>query len=56
MGGGNTEEFEIHLKGINEMVKLRGGLENLGMRGFVKNWLDVCHGPWHADFEYGHFS
>ena len=37
VGGGNTEEYEIHLKGINEMVKLRGGLENLGMRGMVRN-------------------
>jgi len=28
------------------MLKLRGGKENLGMRGMLKNWLNVCHGPW----------
>lgn len=38
------------------MVKLRGGMGNLGMRGMVKNWLEVCYGPWHDDWEYGHFS
>ncbi|KAE9371382.1 hypothetical protein N431DRAFT_558921 [Stipitochalara longipes BDJ] len=56
VGGGNTEEFEIHLRGINEMVKLRGGMQGLGMRGMVKNWLLVCYGPWHDGWEYGHFS
>ncbi|KAH8787484.1 hypothetical protein F5882DRAFT_354902 [Hyaloscypha sp. PMI_1271] len=54
--GRNTEEFEIHLRGINEMVKWRGGKENLGMRGMVRNWLEVCYGPWHDGWEYGHFS
>jgi len=56
VGGGNVEEFEIHLRGINEMVKLRGGKDNLGMNGMVKNWLNVCYGPWNDGWKYGHFS
>jgi hypothetical protein len=35
------------------MLKLRGGMESLGMRGMVKNWLDICYGPWNDDWEYG---
>jgi hypothetical protein len=37
------------------MLKLRGGKQNLGMRGMVKNWLEVCHGPWSDGWEYGQF-
>ena len=37
--------------GINQMLKVRGGIENLALRGMVKNWLLVCHGPWSLDFE-----
>jgi len=53
VGGDNQEEYEIHLRGIHQMLKLRGGLKCLGMRGMVKNWLDVCYGPWVDGWEYG---
>jgi len=56
VGGDNGEEFEIHLNGINQMLLLRGGKQNLGMNGMVKNWLEVCHGPWQDDWEDGAFS
>jgi len=38
------------------MIKIRGGLQNLGMRGMVKNWLDICYGPWQEGFRYGLFK
>jgi hypothetical protein len=38
------------------MLLLRGGMQNLGMNGMVKNWLGVCHGPWKDDWEDGAFS
>jgi hypothetical protein len=55
VGGGNTAEYEIHLKGINDMLKIRGGKHKLGMRGMVKNWLAICHGPWSDGWEDGCF-
>jgi hypothetical protein len=55
VGGGNPAEYETHLKGINQMLKVRGGIKELGLRGMVKNWLAICHGPWSEDWEYGHF-
>lgn len=50
------DEYEIHLRGIDQMVKYRGGTKNLGMRGMVKNWLSISFGPWHEEFEYGQFT
>jgi hypothetical protein len=38
------------------MLKLRGGIKNLGMQGMVKNWLGVCFGPWREGWEEGQFS
>lgn len=33
------------------MFKVRGGIANLSLRGMVKNWLLLCHGPWSLDSE-----
>ncbi|TGO86800.1 hypothetical protein BPOR_0275g00030 [Botrytis porri] len=55
VGGGDGEEYEMHLLGINQMLTMRGGMGNLGMRGMIKNWLGVCYGPWHHDWHYGLF-
>lgn len=54
--GANVEEYEIHLKGIDQMLQVRGGKENTGMRGMVMNWLSIAHGPWSEGFEYGAFA
>lgn len=56
IGGANVEEYEIHLKGIHQMLKVRGGAENLGMRGMARNWLAICWGPWREGWEYGQFN
>jgi hypothetical protein len=37
------------------MLNVRGGIENLGMTGMVKNWIAVCHGPWSPGWTYGQF-
>ncbi|KUJ16289.1 uncharacterized protein LY89DRAFT_617425 [Mollisia scopiformis] len=55
VGGNNVDEYEIHLRGIDQMLKVQGGKEATGMRGMVKNWLGVSHGPWSPGFEYGAF-
>ncbi|KAE8448639.1 hypothetical protein EG329_009064 [Mollisiaceae sp. DMI_Dod_QoI] len=55
VGGANVDEYEIHLRGIDQMLKVRGGTEKLGMRGMVKNWLLISYGPWSEGFEYGGF-
>jgi hypothetical protein len=54
--GNDEKEYEIHLRGIHSMIKLRGGLKTLGMRGMVSNWLKICHGPWKPDWVYGQFT
>ncbi|KAF8859056.1 hypothetical protein BDZ45DRAFT_621439 [Acephala macrosclerotiorum] len=56
VGGANVDEYEIHLRGIDQMLKFRGGMKNLGMRGMVKNWLSIAFGPWHESFEFGQFA
>ena len=56
VGGANIDEYEIHLRGINQMLEVRGGKEATGMRGMVKNWLSISHGPWSPGFEYGAFA
>ncbi|RDW69606.1 hypothetical protein BP6252_08626 [Coleophoma cylindrospora] len=57
VGGGDPDEYEAHLRGINQMIVLRGGLQNLGStRRMVLKWLGVCFGPWNPDWEYGTFS
>ncbi|THV54388.1 hypothetical protein BGAL_0028g00440 [Botrytis galanthina] len=55
VGGGDGEEYEMHLLGINQMLIMRGGMGSLGMRGMIKNWLGVCYGPWNHDWHYGLF-
>ncbi|TAQ86471.1 hypothetical protein B7494_g5204 [Chlorociboria aeruginascens] len=52
VGGNSQKEYEMHLNGIHQMLKVRGGKEKLGMRGMLRNWLNVCHGPWADDWEY----
>jgi hypothetical protein len=37
------------------MLKVRGGAENTGMNGMVKNWIAVCAGPWMDDWTDGQF-
>ena len=37
----------------DQILQLRGGIQSLGMRGMVKNWLDICYGPWSGGWEYG---
>lgn len=32
---GETQEIRAHLRGLREMIRLRGGYDNLGMRGLV---------------------
>lgn len=56
IGEANVEEYEIHLKGIHQMLKVRGGAENLGMRGMARNWLAICWGPWREGWQYGQFK
>ncbi|KAA8571231.1 hypothetical protein EYC84_000564 [Monilinia fructicola] len=56
VGGGNAEEYEMHLSGINQMLTIRGGMGSLGMRGMIKNWLGICYGPWNNDWHYGIFA
>ncbi|PVH82202.1 hypothetical protein DL98DRAFT_570745 [Cadophora sp. DSE1049] len=56
IGGANVEEYEIHLKGIHQMLQVRGGAENLGMRGMARNWLAICWGPWREGWQYGQFK
>lgn len=55
VGDGDGEEYEMHLKGINQMLIMRGGMGNLGMRGIIKHWLKSCYGPWSDDWHYGLF-
>ncbi|KAL2070500.1 hypothetical protein VTL71DRAFT_13526 [Oculimacula yallundae] len=56
IGGANVEEYEVHLRGIHQMLKVRGGIHRLGMRGMAKNWLAICQGPWREGWEYGMFK
>lgn len=56
IGEANPEEYEIHLRGIHQMLKLRGGAERLGMSGMPKNWLAICWGPWREGWQYGQFK
>ncbi|KAK6595990.1 fungal specific transcription factor domain-containing protein [Botrytis cinerea] len=55
VGGGDGEEYEMHLSGINKMLTMRGGMDTLGMSGMITNWLKVCYGPWNHDWHYGLF-
>ncbi|KAM3154873.1 hypothetical protein ABEW05_004679 [Botrytis cinerea] len=55
VGGGDGEEYEMHLLGINKMLTMRGGMNTLGMSGMITNWLKVCYGPWNHDWHYGLF-
>ena len=52
VGERNVEEYETHLRGIHQMIKVRGGLKNLGMQGMVKNWIGICYGPWLEGFSF----
>jgi hypothetical protein len=47
VGNGDLSEYDVHLDGIHQMLALRGGVQNIRMRGIVSNWLSVCFGPWH---------
>ena len=51
----DPEEHIVHLNGINKMLAVRKGVQNLGMRGIAKNWLGVCHGPWSIGYIEGGF-
>lgn len=50
-----TREFGVHLRGIEKMVEVRGGVGVLGMRGIVSNWLGICYGPWSEGWVEGAF-
>ncbi|KAF8866894.1 hypothetical protein BDZ45DRAFT_177597 [Acephala macrosclerotiorum] len=42
---GILENAIIHMNGLQQLVKLRGGLENLGMQGILRRrvlWADLC--------------
>lgn len=41
----NHEVVQRHMMGLEEMVRLRGGLENLGMSGFLRKM--VIQYAWH---------
>jgi hypothetical protein len=45
-----VEEYEVHLNGIHQMLNVRGGVHNTGMRGMVRNWIKNCYGPWKEDW------
>lgn len=49
------KEYEIHLRGIQQMIVIRGGIEMLNMGGVVGGWLRRIFGPWSEGFEYDHF-
>jgi len=54
--GGELKEYETHLRGIHQMINVRGGIQNLGMKGQLSRWLMYyCHGPWSEGWEEGHF-
>jgi hypothetical protein len=54
--GGDFTECEAHLRGIHQMIKVRGRIQNLGIRGQLRRWLGIyCHGPWPEGWEEGHF-
>ncbi|KAN0095202.1 Fungal specific transcription factor domain containing protein [Hyaloscypha variabilis] len=43
---GRSNSAEVHMKGLQRMVELRGGLQALGMRGILMRmvlWSDLCH-------------
>jgi hypothetical protein len=50
-----ADEYMVHLRGIERMLAVRGGVDTLGMRGIVRNWLGVCHGPWSPGYTEGGF-
>jgi hypothetical protein len=47
----DVQEYQNHLRGIRTMVGLRGGTDNLGLRGVLKGWLEICFGPWSNGWE-----
>lgn len=40
----NFENVKAHMKGLKEMVRLRGGLGDLGMSGFLRKMI-ILYGP-----------
>lgn len=41
---GDSEVFAAHMKGLQMMLKLRGGLSNLGLNGLLERmlvWIDL---------------
>ncbi|MCJ1322626.1 hypothetical protein MMC15_007975 [Xylographa vitiligo] len=43
---GTPESANVHMSGLEEMIKLRGGLQNLGMQGLLNKliiWADQCN-------------
>ncbi|CZR57003.1 uncharacterized protein PAC_06892 [Phialocephala subalpina] len=42
---GTLENAIVHMNGLEQLVRLRGGLENLGMQGILRRrvlWADLC--------------
>ncbi|CZT45538.1 uncharacterized protein RSE6_05855 [Rhynchosporium secalis] len=56
IGGAVVDEYEIHLRAIDQMINVRGGIEKLGMRGMPKNWLVIARRPGRDGWEDGMFK
>ncbi|XMA17754.1 hypothetical protein WAI453_010545 [Rhynchosporium graminicola] len=56
IGGAVVDEYEIHLRAIDQMINVRGGIEKLGMRGMPNNWLVIARRPGRDGWEDGMFK
>jgi hypothetical protein len=48
---GDTSSYVIHMSGLEKMVRMRGGLESLGLEGLLARmiaWLDFNHSKLHG--------
>ena len=48
---GDTSSYNIHMSGLEKMVRMRGGVESLGLGGLLARmvvWLDFNHSKLHG--------
>jgi hypothetical protein len=39
---GNFQEWQVHLRGCTDMIVMRGGIDALGLDGFLKEVIVKC--------------
>ncbi len=52
---GDSSAYQIHMSGLKQMVRLRGGLQSLGLDGLIARmilWLDYNHAKVHGSTLY----